>query len=46
MIMSDPDRRADLVATVGRERGVWRDLVNEVGIERMTEPGPMGPWSF
>ena len=46
MIKSDPDRRADLVATVGRERGVWRDLVNEVGIERMTEPGPMGPWSF
>jgi hypothetical protein len=40
------DRRADLVATCEKERGLWRDLVAEVGIDRMTEPGPMGPWSF
>ena len=40
------DHRAELVARCERERQVWRDLVDEVGIDRMTEPGPMGPWSF
>jgi hypothetical protein len=40
------DPRAALVATCERERELWRDLVAEVGIDRMTEPGPMGPWSF
>jgi Mycothiol maleylpyruvate isomerase N-terminal domain len=40
------DPRAALVATCERERAVWRDLVAEVGVDRMTEPGPMGPWSF
>ena len=40
------DRRAELVATCEREREIWRDLVDEVGVDRMTEPGPMGPWSF
>lgn len=24
----------------------WRDLVSEVGRERMAEPGPMGEWTF
>jgi hypothetical protein len=24
----------------------WRDLVAEVGRERMNEPGPMGEWTF
>jgi hypothetical protein len=40
------DPRAELVARCQREREVWRDLVNEVGVDRMTEPGPMGPWTF
>jgi hypothetical protein len=40
------DHRAELVARCERERQVWRGLVDEVGIDRMTEPGPMGPWSF
>ena len=40
------DHRAELVANCERERTLWRDLVDEVGVERMTEPGPMGPWSF
>ena len=40
------DPRADLVATCDRERQFWRDLVGEVKVERMNEPGPMGPWSF
>ena len=40
------DHRAELVARCQRERQAWRDLVDEVGVDRMTEPGPMGPWSF
>ena len=40
------DPRAALVATCERERAVWRELVREVGVDRMNEPGPMGPWSF
>jgi hypothetical protein len=40
------DQRAKLVATCERERKIWRDLVDEVGLDQMTEPGPMGPWSF
>jgi hypothetical protein len=40
------DPRADLVALCERERQLWRDLVAEVKVERMTEPGPMGPWNF
>jgi len=28
------------------DRTFWRDLVAEVGRERMHEPGPMGEWSF
>jgi hypothetical protein len=46
VLMTDPDGRAALVALCVRERTLWRDLVQEVGVERMTEPGPMGPWSF
>jgi hypothetical protein len=40
----DPARR--LAATIDTERQAWRDLVAEVGEDRMTEPGPMGDWSF
>ena len=40
------DRRPELVARCERERQVWRDLVDKVGVDRMTEPGPMGPWTF
>ena len=28
------------------DRAFWRDLVAEVGRERLHEPGPMGEWSF
>jgi hypothetical protein len=31
---------------VRADRRVWRDLVDEAGPERMTEPGPMGEWTF
>ncbi len=44
--MTKPDRRAELVALIERERALWRDLVDEVGEERMNEPGPMGDWTF
>jgi hypothetical protein len=40
------DPRDALVAKCQREREAWRDLIDEVGVDRMTEPGPMGPWSF
>jgi hypothetical protein len=40
------DPRTALVARCEREQQAWRDLVDEVGVDRMTEPGPMGPWSF
>ena len=35
--------RADQVRA---DREVWRDLVTEVGRDRMLEPGPMGEWTF
>jgi len=35
--------RADQVRA---DRQVWRDLVAEVGRDRMLEPGPMGDWTF
>jgi hypothetical protein len=40
------DPREALVARCQREHEAWRALVDEVGVDRMTEPGPMGPWSF
>jgi hypothetical protein len=36
-------QRADQVRA---NRQVWRDLVAEVGPDRMLEPGPMGDWTF
>lgn len=36
----------ELAAKVRADRQVWRDLVEEVGRERMLEPGPMGAWTF
>jgi Mycothiol maleylpyruvate isomerase N-terminal domain. len=44
--MSDPDRRAELIARIERERAWWRDLVDHIGEAWMSEPGPMGPWTF
>lgn len=43
-IHDSPGRR--LAAAIAAEREAWRDLVAEVGEDRMTEPGPMGDWSF
>jgi hypothetical protein len=44
--MTQPDPRRRLAATIDIERQAWRDLVAEVGVDRMIEPGPMGDWSF
>jgi hypothetical protein len=38
--------RDRLVARIKAEQQAWRDVVAEVGEDRMTEPGPMGEWSF
>ena len=43
--MTRPDR-ASLIERIRREQRQWRDLVAEVGRERMDEPGPMGEWTF
>jgi hypothetical protein len=47
--MTNPDTndaRARVLARIDREQAFWRDLVEEVGVDRMTEPGPMGEWTF
>ena len=44
--MTDIDPHAALIARIAAERVFWRNLVDEVGEDRMTEPGPMGEWTF
>ena len=43
--MTSEAQRA-VAAHIRAGRQVWRDLVAEVGPERMLEPGPMGDWTF
>jgi hypothetical protein len=38
--------RAEVLAALDRERANWRALVEEVGSERMDEPGVAGAWTF
>jgi uncharacterized protein (TIGR03083 family) len=38
--------RDELLARVRAGRDHWRSIVDEVGRERMNEPGPMGEWTF
>ena len=40
------EAQRDIAARVRADRQVWRDLVAEVGRDRMLEPGPMGAWTF
>jgi hypothetical protein len=40
------EAQRSLAARIRADREVWRDLVAEVGRERMLEPGPMGEWTF
>jgi len=44
--MTETDSRSAIVARIEAERDHWRDLLAQVGEDRMTEPGPMGEWSF
>jgi hypothetical protein len=44
--MTGTNAHERLAAQIDREHQAWRDLVAEVGEDRMTEPGPMGEWSF
>jgi hypothetical protein len=44
--LTDGDPRATVIARIAAERLLWRDLVAEVGEDRMNEPGPMGAWTF
>lgn len=34
------------IAAIRADCQFWRSLVDEVGIDRMDEPGPMGGWTF
>src|SRR5262245_39207177 len=38
--------KAELIANVRADRDFWRALVDEVGRDRMNDPGPMGDWTF
>jgi hypothetical protein len=42
--MSEAQR--ELAARIRADRELWRALVEEVGRDRMDEPGPMGEWTF
>jgi len=38
--------REQFAAEIRADRAFWRALLDEVGRERMDEPGPMGDWTF
>jgi hypothetical protein len=44
--MNVTDARDRLIAHIQAERALWANLVEEIGEDRMTEPGPMGEWTF
>jgi Mycothiol maleylpyruvate isomerase N-terminal domain len=44
--MTDMTPHEQIAATIEREHAAWRALVDEVGRDRMDEPGPMGEWTF
>jgi hypothetical protein len=39
-------RQREQAARIRDDQRFWRELVAEVGRERMSEPGPMGEWTF
>lgn len=45
-LVSEADPKDRVIQRIEAERAFWRDLVEEVGEDRMNEPGPMGDWSF
>ena len=38
--------KEQLISGIRADRDFWRSLVDEVGRDRMNEPGPMGEWPF
>src|SRR5919204_4905427 len=38
--------REQLINDIHSEQRFWRDLIAEVGRDRMDQPGPMGEWTF
>ena len=44
--MSTPRTKAETLDRIEAARKHWQSLVNEVGEERMEQPGPMGDWTF
>jgi hypothetical protein len=44
--VAEEDPKDRVLGRIEEERALWRDLVEEVGEERMDEPGPMGDWTF
>ena len=45
-IVEGTGARRRLIERVLDEQRAWREVVDEVGMDRMDEPGPMGEWSF
>ena len=44
---TEPSQVRDrVVARIKDEQEAWREVVAQVGDDRMEEPGPMGQWSF
>ena len=44
--MTSSITKAALLERIERERGLWDDLVAEIGENRMLQPGATGDWSF
>ncbi len=44
--MTSPISKDALLERIERERGLWEDLVAEIGEDRMLQPGATGDWSF
>jgi uncharacterized protein (TIGR03083 family) len=44
--MTRTNTRAEVLAALDRERANWQALVDEVGPDRMDEPGVAGDWTF
>jgi len=39
-------RRADLLAELNSEQEAWEGLLDQIGVDRMEEPGVAGSWSI
>jgi hypothetical protein len=44
--MTERRSKAALLDLIERERGLWDDMVAEIGEDRMLQPGATGEWNF